>query len=212
MFPPVEHADEDGLLAIGGDLSSRTLHLAYSRGIFPWPVEDLPLLWFAPPQRGILFCDEFNVSRRLRRTLRSGRFKVCIDVDFEAVIRGCAAPREGEDGTWITDEIIKAYTRLHCEGLSHCVATYLDGELVGGLYGVSWGAYFCGESMFHRETDASKAALVHLVEHVQSRGATWIDIQMMTPHFRLFGAREVPRAEFVQMLQDAMQQPVCLFD
>lgn len=212
MFPPVEHADEDGLLAIGGDLSSRTLHMAYSRGIFPWPVEDLPLLWFAPPQRGILFCDEFIVSRRLRRTLRSGRFKVCIDNDFEAVMRGCAAPREGEDGTWITDEIIKAYTRLHCEGYAHCVATYLDGELVGGLYGVSWGAYFCGESMFHRTADASKAALVHLIEHVQSRGATWIDIQMMTPHFRLFGAREVPRPEFTRMLQGAMQQPVRLFD
>jgi leucyl/phenylalanyl-tRNA--protein transferase len=212
MFPPVEHADEDGLLAIGGDLSSPTLHLAYSRGIFPWPVEELPLLWFAPPQRGVLFCDEFNVSRRLRRTLRSGRFKVCIDTDFGAVMQGCAAPRAGEDGTWITEEILEAYTRLHREGYAHCVATYRDGELVGGLYGVSWGAYFCGESMFHREDDASKAALVYLVEHIQSRGATWIDIQMMTPHFRLFGAREVPRAEFTQMLQTAIQQPVRLFN
>ena len=212
MFPPVECADEDGLLAIGGELTLETLRCAYSHGIFPWPVEGLPLLWFAPPQRGILFCDEFSLSRRTQRAIRNSGFQIRIDTNFENVIRACAAPREGEDGTWITDEIISAYCELHRAGYAHSVETYLNGELVGGLYGVSWGAYFCGESMFHRVDDASKAALAHLIEYSQARGARWIDIQMMTPHFQAFGAREVPRAEFLSMLQSSMEQPVRLFD
>jgi leucyl/phenylalanyl-tRNA--protein transferase len=232
MFPPLECADDDGLLAIGGELSEATLARAYSSGIFPWPIEGLPLLWFAPPQRAVLFFDEFHVSRRLQRELRASRFQIRIDTNFESVILACAAPREHESGTWITDEIREAYTRLHrapkqnaaCANncnvknfgaqklQAHSIETYCDGELVGGLYGVSLGAYFCGESMFHRASAASKAALIFLVEHLKNRGASWIDIQMMTPLFASFGAREIEREEFVKMLQAAQSQPVSLFD
>ncbi len=212
QFPPVERANEDGLLAIGGNLEIETLRTAYHDGIFPWPIEDFPLLWFAPPQRAILHFDEFHVPRSVRKTLRRAGFELRIDSSFERVIRACATQREDQEGTWITDEMIEAYTRLHQAGDAHCVEAYLDGELVGGLYGVAMGAYFCGESMFYRVSGASKAALVYLVEHLRSRGATWLDAQMMTPLFESFGAREVPRAAFMAMLKQALAQPVRLFD
>ena len=211
-FPPVEWADDDGLLAFGGDLEPQTLECAYSRGIFPWPVAGLPLLWFAPPKRAVLFLDEFHVSTRLRRELRRKNFQMKIDSAFAEVMQGCAAPRKDEDGTWILPEMQIAYERLHRLGIAHSVETWHERELVGGLYGVSWGGYFCGESMFHRESGASKAALVFLIEYLKARGASWIDIQMMTPHFQAFGAREIPRDEFQSLLKTALSQPARLFD
>ena len=212
LFPPVENANPDGLLAIGGNLEIATLRSAYRSGVFPWPVDDFPLLWFAPPRRSILHFDRFHISRRLRRTLRHTPFEIRIDTNFEQVIRECAVMREDEEGTWITDELTEAYIRLHRAGDAHSVETYLDGQLVGGLYGVSFGAYFAGESMFYRVNDASKAALVHLVAHLQARGATWLDTQMITPLFATFGACEIPRSKFMKMMKGALSQPVQLFD
>ncbi len=208
MFPPVEWADEDGLLAVGGRLSVATLRTAYRSGIFPWPVEGLPLLWFAPPRRAILHFDEFHISRSLRKLMRRQPFEIRFDCNFEAVIRACAGQRKHEEGTWITVDMIEAYQRLHRAGEAHSVEAYLNGELVGGLYGVSLGAYFSGESMFYRVSGASKVALVHLVEHLQERGATWLDAQMMTPLFASFGARHVPRDEYMLMLKEALAQPL----
>ncbi len=217
MFPPVELADDDGLLAIGGAADVDVLCAAYSRGVFPWPVEGLPLLWFAPPARAVLFLDEFHVPRRLSRSLRAAPFEIRTDTDFSAVIGACAAARRRGEGTWITRDMSAAYTRLHragsdCGLRAHSVEAYLGGELAGGLYGVARGAYFCGESMFHRQSDASKACVVALAERLKTRSATWLDIQMMTPLFQSFGAREVPRKAFTRMLREAWQQPVKLFD
>ncbi|HVF10963.1 MAG TPA: leucyl/phenylalanyl-tRNA--protein transferase, partial [Abditibacteriaceae bacterium] len=210
---PVEWADEDGVLAVGGDLEAETLRTAYRGGIFPWPIEGLPLLWFAPPQRAVLHFEDFHVSRRLARWLRSTPFEVRINCNFEQVIEACAkAKRKGERGTWITPEMRAGYLRLHQAGIAHSVETYLNDELVGGLYGVSFGAYFAGESMFHRASGASKAALVHLVSHLQRRDAQWLDAEVMTPLFESFGAREVPRAEFMRMLKKALNQRVQMFD
>jgi len=204
MFPPVELADEDGLLCYGGDLSVETLTEAYSKGIFPWPHEDCPLLWFAPPLRGILFVEEFHLSKRTWRELRKSRFEFRIDSDFSGVMHGCAGQREYSLGTWVNDEIMRAYTRLHQLGIAHSVETYLNGELVGGLYGVSWGHYFCGESMFHKTANASKAALWFLVEHCKSCGVKWLDCQLQNPFFETIGATEIPRDEFLIMLDTAM--------
>lgn len=203
MFPPVELADESGLLCYGGELSTRTLVEAYSNGIFPWPHDDYPLLWFAPPQRGVLWCDEIKISRRLQRTLRAANFSFKIDENFGAVIRACAARREYADGTWITPEVVRAYEKLHRLGIAHSIETYRDSELVGGLYGVSWGSYFCGESMFHIADNASKAALIYLAESLQNKGATWIDCQLLTPFFETLGAREIARDEFLEMMREA---------
>ena len=206
MFPPVESADDDGVVAIGGDLHPEMLREAYRNGIFPWPVEDLPLLWFAPPRRALLFLDEFHISRRLARQLRSEPFEIRFDTNFAAVIRACAAARVDAEGTWITDDMIEAYIRLHELGEAHSVEAWRDGELAGGLYGVSWRGYFAGESMFHHATGASKAALVGLVERLRERDCPWIDVQMMTPIFASFGAREVSRTEFMGLLREALEE------
>lgn len=208
MFPPVDAADEDGLLALGGALTSPTLREAYRRGIFPWPHgDDWPVFWFAPPQRAVLFFDELRVSKRLRRSLRAREYSHTHNRAFAEVMSACAAPREGESGTWITEEMQRAYEKLHREGFAHSIETWRGDELVGGLYGVSHGAYFCGESMFFRESDASKSALLFLIETLQARGATWIDIQMMTPHFAAFGARLIPRDDFMELLAAAWNYP-----
>lgn len=217
MFPPVESADEDGLLCWGGYLSVETLRLAYHSGVFPWPVEGAPLLWFAPPQRALLFCDELHVGSRLRRFLKANPFQIRTNTCFERVMRECAAPRaadarQGSVGTWITPAMRRAYARLHERGHAHSVEAWQDGELVGGLYGVQFGAYFCGESMFARRSNASKAALLWLVEHLKNRGARWLDCQMMTPHFAAFGAREVPRAEFMRLLAAELKRDLAWFD
>lgn len=208
MFPPVDCADENGLLAVGGDLRVATLREAYSSGVFPWPVEGLPLLWFAPPQRAVLFLDELRIGRRLARSLRGSRYEARVDSDFEAVIQSCAAPRNDGEGTWILPHMQEAYLRLHRargEGIqAHSFETYLEGQLVGGLYGVQIGRYFCGESMFHRAPNASKFALLHLVEYLRGLGASWLDIQMMSPHFEVLGARDVPREQFMVMLRESL--------
>lgn len=211
-FPPVEAADEDGLLAIGGQIEPATLRAAYRGGIFPWPIRGLPPLWFAPPQRAVLFLDEFHISRRLKRDLNHAAWQMRVDSAFEDVIRACGARVKGRRQTWITRDIIAAYSQLHREGVTHCVEAWDEETLAGGLYGVSMGAYFAGESMFFRQRGASKAALCFLVEHLRARGATWLDCQMMTPLFESFGAREVPREEFMAMLDDALHSPVKLFD
>ncbi|HEX8833552.1 MAG TPA: leucyl/phenylalanyl-tRNA--protein transferase [Abditibacteriaceae bacterium] len=207
-FPPVEMADEDGLLAVGGDLCLETLRTAYRSGIFPWPVEGLPLLWFSPPRRAVLFFDELYLGRRLRRALKNSGYEARVDANFSAVLDGCAAARKDDEGTWITPEMREAYLRLNAAppnvGIrAHSVETYLNGELVGGLYGVAIGGYFCGESMFHRATNASRFALLHLIEKLQSGGSCWIDIQMMTPHFEELGAREIERSEFLCLMREA---------
>lgn len=211
MFPPLSCADEDGLLAVGGDLSVETLTRSYHSGVFPWPIEDYPTLWFAPPQRCILQFDDFHISKRLRRDLKNCAFEYSIDRDFASVISACASPREYEEKTWILPPMQRAYRRLHRAKIAHSVEVWASGELVGGLYGVSWNGYFCGESMFHRVSGASKAALIFLVEHLKSRGATWLDVQMPTPLFESFGAKLIPRDDFMAMLNCALAQEMELF-
>ncbi len=218
MFPPVDEADEDGFLCWGGHLTPETLRLAYASGIFPWPQEDSPILWFSPPQRTLLFCDELHIGSRLRRYLKQNPFEIRVDTQFETVMRECAAPRQsdlkssGEAGTWITPQMQRAYAKLHRAGQAHSVEAWREGKLVGGLYGVQFGAYFCGESMFARQSNASKAALIWLVSHLKQRGAMWLDCQMMTPHFQVLGAREVERSEFLRMLQLEWKREIGLLE
>jgi leucyl/phenylalanyl-tRNA--protein transferase len=208
-FPPVEHAlrDPNGLLAAGADLSTPRLLDAYRRGIFPWFSEDDPLLWWSPDPRMVLFVDELHVARSLRRVLRSGRFVVSFDRAFADVMAGCAEPRRDEPGTWITDDMVEAYTTLARLGYAHSVETWADGRLVGGLYGVAIGRMFYGESMFSRQSDASKVALATLVRQLGRWEFEMIDCQMSTDHLASLGAREVPRAEFVSGLRQLVSRP-----
>jgi len=208
IFPPPDYADASGLLAVGGDLSSERLLEAYRLGIFPWYSDDQPILWWSPDPRLVLKLDDFKVSRSLRKTLRKDVFKVTFDRAFEEVIRGCASvPREHQKGTWITQEMKEAYIKLHGLGYAHSVEAWWGEELVGGLYGVSLGKAFFGESMFHRRTDASKVALAVLVETLQSWGFHFIDAQMTTEHLLRFGAAEMPRRVFLKRLQSALRHP-----
>lgn len=207
-FPDPEEANPDGLLAIGGDLSPQRLVNAYCQGIFPWPCEGEPLLWFSLDPRMVLRLDGqegaedgFRCSKSLRRTVRSGRFEVRIDTCFEEVMRHCAAvERVGQEGTWITPEMIEAYTCLHRLGLAHSFETFRDGRLVGGLYGVSVGPMFCGESMFHLERDASKVAFVRLVDFCRAHGFKFIDAQQETAHLASLGARPMSRKDYLALL------------
>ena len=198
-FPPVEFAlaDPNGLLAVGGDLSPSRLLAAYSQGIFPWFSDGDPVLWWSPDPRMVLRVAELRLTRSLRKAIRSGRVTVTFDEAFEAVMRGCAEPRPGQDGTWITEGMISAYARLARMGYAHSVEAWRGGRLVGGLYGVAVGRMFFGESMFARETDASKVAFVHLVRQLQRWEVPMIDCQMSTAHLASLGAREIPRADFV---------------
>ena len=209
-FPPVERAlrDPNGLLAAGADLSPRRLIDAYSHGIFPWFNEEDPLLWWSPDPRMVLFLGELKVSRSLRKVLRSGHFTVTFDHAFEAVMDGCAAPRAGESGTWITADMHDAYTTLHDRGVAHSVETWAGGQLAGGLYGVALGRMFFGESMFTRESNASKAALVGLVRQLERWGGfEMIDCQMSTEHLASLGAREIPRREFTARIERLVRAP-----
>jgi leucyl/phenylalanyl-tRNA--protein transferase len=200
-FPPPEHA-EDGLLAVGGDLSPERLLLAYRSGIFPWYDEDLPILWHSPDPRCVFVVERLHVGRTLRRVLAKGTYEIRYDSAFAAVIQACkATPRAGQDGTWITDDMLAAYERLHELGYAHSVEAWEGGELAGGLYGVSLGRVFFGESMFSWRPNASKAALVALGQRVARWGFHLIDAQVATPHTLAMGAETWPRAEFLRVLR-----------
>ena len=201
-FPPVENAlrEPNGLLVVGGDLSPQRLLEAYSKGIFPWFNADEPILWWSPNPRMVLFPEEIKISRSLRKTLKKDHYQIRTDGSFTQVMHACASSRKGQTGTWIHPEMIAAYTALHDMGLAHCVETWMDGELVGGLYGVALGQVFFGESMFSRVSDASKIALVHLAKQLQRWEFGLIDCQVKTGHLTSLGAREIPRSEFSQQL------------
>lgn len=211
-FPDPRSANPDGIVAVGGDLHPETLKLAYRQGIFPWPVEGLPLLWFSPPERGVLDFVDLHLPRSLQRARRRCGYRLTIDAAFPAVIRACAGtPRPGQAGTWITPSIIAAYEGLHRLGIAHSAEAWAGDRLVGGIYGVDAGGAFAGESMFHRVPDASKLALVHLVEHLAARGLDWLDIQVLTPHMARLGARAVPRKEFLARLAETRARSLRLF-
>ena len=206
VFPPPDYADPSGLIAVGGDLSSDRLLEAYRVGIFPWYSEDQPILWWSPDPRFVLDLERFKISHSLRKTMRRNVFHVTFDRVFDEVIAACAeAPREGQSGTWITPEMQEAYIRLHGLGYAHSVESWFNGTLVGGLYGVSLGKAFFGESMFHRKTDASKVALAVLVEKLQDWGFHFIDSQMTTDHMHRLGAEEIPRRIFLKKLHSALR-------
>jgi len=210
-FPDPRYARGD-VVAVGDDLRVDTLRDAYRHGIFPWPHEEMPLPWFSPRRRTVILFDELHVGRTLRRAARAP-FRFTVDEAFEEVVRACATEPRGDDvGTWIGPEIVDAYTRLHRAGDAHSVEVW-DGEtLVGGLYGVDAGGVFTGESMFHRAPNASKLALVFLVDHLRARGATWLDCQVMTDHMRALGAREIARTKFLDMLAAAQARGLRLFE
>jgi leucyl/phenylalanyl-tRNA--protein transferase len=202
-FPDPALADAEGLVAIGGDLGTERLLAAYRKGIFPWTAN--PITWWSPDPRAIFELDGFHVPQSLARVIRQRKFEVTIDQSFRAVMEGCAAPAPGRGGAWITEEFIEAYTRLHRQGHAHSVECRLKGELVGGIYGVTIGGLFAGESMFHRVNDASKVALHHLVRHLRERGFALFDIQMVTPATKPLGAIEIPRREYLQRLSAAVK-------
>lgn len=208
-FPPVALAlqEPNGLLAAGGALSPQALVEAYRHGIFPWFNPGEPILWWSPDPRMVLFPAELKVSRSLHKTLKNRAFEVRVDTAFLAVMKNCAAPRDGQSGTWISEEMIAAYSQLHEMGLAHSVETWRDGELIGGLYGIALGKMFYGESMFSHASDASKIAFVHLVRQLERWDFGMIDCQMKTSHLASLGAREIPRAVFVQRLGLLIELP-----
>ncbi len=208
-FPDVATAlaEPNGLLAVGGCLSPRRLLNAYRHGVFPWYSEDEPILWWSPNPRLVLFPDKLNVSRSLRKTLKSGIFHVTFDTCFGQVMDACAKPRTYADGTWISPAIKRAFGQLHGLGFAHSFETWKGGKLVGGLYGLGIGQVFFGESMFHSQSNASKAALSFAVDCLKPWGYRLIDCQVYTGHLASLGAEEIPRAEFVQLLDDYCGQP-----
>ncbi|MGZ5050728.1 MAG: leucyl/phenylalanyl-tRNA--protein transferase [Methylobacter sp.] len=208
-FPLVNRAlrEPDGLLAIGGCLSQTRLLNAYRHGIFPWYNGGEPILWWSPNPRLVLFPDKLVISRSLCKTLRKNVFSVTFDQAFDEVMKACAAPRKGADGTWITDEMNEAYNRLHKAGFAHSAEAWVDGKLVGGLYGVALGQAFFGESMFHTETDASKVAFVTLVQQLKGWGYQLIDCQVHTKHLESFGAEEIDRDAFIALLDRYCDNP-----
>lgn len=207
-FPPLEQAlrEPNGLLAAGADLSPERLLDAYRHGIFPWYGPGQPPLWWSPEPRMVLFPDELRVSRSLSRRLKKKDYEIRLDTHFRDVMLACATtPRPGQDGSWIVPEILEGYCALHELGYAHSVETWIDGKLAGGLYGVAIGRMFYGESMFHRVTDASKIAFVHLVQYLKKHGYDLIDCQMHTSHLDRFGAREIPRGEFAKRLAELVK-------
>lgn len=200
------------IIGFGGDLTIENLRTAYSRGIFPWHIDGLPLPWYCPEKRAILEFSELHVPKSLRKEFAKTTFTLTIDKNFDSVIKSCArAKRSDGYGTWITPDFIRAYNEFHASGDAHSVEVWDDCELVGGLYGVDCGGVFCGESMFHLRSNASKFALLHLVEHLKTRGATWLDIQVMTPHFEVLGAKEIDRREFLDKLETTQKRNLKLF-
>jgi leucyl/phenylalanyl-tRNA--protein transferase len=212
-FPDPRFAGRDGLVAVGGPLDSETLLDAYRHGVFPWPLgEGYIVPWVSPYRRAVLDFERLHVPRRFARQRRSGRQQVTIDRDFVSVIEMCATvPRPDGGGTWITREMVRAYTALHGLGHAHSVEVWEGGVLAGGLYGVDAGGAFSGESMFHLRPNASKLALLHLVEHLQARGLEWLDIQMLTPHMAALGGEEITRDEFLARLAATLARGLKLF-
>lgn len=212
-FPDPGQSETDGLLAIGGDLKPERLLMAYTHGIFPWYAEGHPIMWFSPDPRMLLFPENFKVSKSLKQCIRSQKFQVKFDTQFEQVIESCRSiQRKGESGTWITEAMKQAYIKLHKLGYAHSVESYFDGQLVGGLYGVSLGKAFFGESMFHKQSDASKIALFHLVEKIKKHDFHFIDAQMETGHLKSLGGININRDHFLKLLKksnkfDTLQGP-----
>lgn len=208
QFPDPDAADDDGLVAVGGELSTEFLLAAYSQGIFPWFNEGEPILWWSPNPRMMLFPTDFKSSKSLLQTIKSRKFTIKIDVNFEQVIQKCAeVKRPGQRGTWITGDMIHAYSRLYKEGLAHSFETYSDGTLVGGLYGISLGKAFFGESMFYELRDASKVALYYLNQLMIEWDFDFIDVQQSTTHLRSLGATEIPRKKFLLLLKKSLANP-----
>ena len=203
---------QDDIVAVGGDLDVTTLVAAYRQGVFPWPVERLPLLWFSPRQRAVLDFDELHVGRSLARARRRSGLRFTVDATFASVIDACASvPRPGQESTWITPPMRAAYVALHRAGAAHSVEAWRDDRLVAGVYGVDVDGAFAAESMFHRETDASKLVLLRLVEHLAARGLDWLDVQVMTPHLERLGARPIPRHAFLDRLACTRARGLTLF-
>jgi len=201
VFPPAELAEPDGLLAVGGDLSVPRLQLAYKSGIFPWYSDDTPILWYAPHERFVLYPDELRISKSMQKILKQNVFTVSNDRAFAEVIDACSqVPRQGQDGTWITDDMKAAYINLHRQGMAHSVEVWHDNELVGGAYGVEVGSVFCGESMFNKISNASKVALISLC---QSKKYKLIDCQVHTEHLESMGARMISREEYMGLLSES---------
>ncbi|HTS21365.1 MAG TPA: leucyl/phenylalanyl-tRNA--protein transferase [Casimicrobiaceae bacterium] len=209
LFPPIEAAldDPNGLLAAGGDLSAERLIDAYRHGIFPWYNGGQPILWWSPNPRMVLFVEEFVLPRSLRKVVRQQRFEIRVDTAFAQVVAGCAGPRPGQSGTWITPQVIDAYTALHEQGYAHSVESWRDGALVGGLYGVAIGRMFYGESMFARESEASKVALVKLVAMLKHADMPLVDCQQETDHLTRFGGRPISRRSFAGLLARLVHSP-----
>jgi leucyl/phenylalanyl-tRNA--protein transferase len=209
-FPPAEDADSEGLIGFGGELSPTWILDAYRHGIFPWPITDFeaPVAWWSPDPRAVIEFDRFHVSRRLRRTCRGGKFEVTRDVDFAGVIRGCAMSPSRLNQTWLTPKMIDAYVQLHELGHAHSIEVWHQHELAGGVYGVAIGGLFAAESKFYRVRDASKVALVHLVDHLRASGYTLMDIQQLTPHTARLGAVAIARSEYLARLAQAIDLPV----
>jgi leucyl/phenylalanyl-tRNA--protein transferase len=204
IFPPVNLAERSGILAVGGDLSPERLIEAYRRGIFPWYSEGDPIIWWSPDPRFVLFPAETYISKTMRQVLRRKVFEVSFDRDFRAVMRGCQGPRKREKGTWITEEMMEAYIRLHESGIAHSIETWQNGELMGGLYGISLGRCFFGESMFTRVSNASKAAFITLSMRLRELGFVIIDCQVYTSHLESLGARHITRDEYIAILEEGL--------
>ena len=206
-FPNPNEADPNGLIAVGGDLSTDRLLLAYKKGVFPWYSEGQPILWFSPDPRMIFYPKDFKQSKSLKKLINSEKFQVRVDINFDEVIHRCAkVERKFQSGTWITKDMIAAYINLHDLGYAHSFETYLDGKLVGGLYGLSLGGAFFGESMFHSETDASKVAFAHLVDFCLKVDFDFIDSQVSTDHMQRMGGVEISRSKFLQILQKSLEK------
>jgi leucyl/phenylalanyl-tRNA--protein transferase len=202
FFPPVSETSPEGILAFGGDLSIERLLLAYKSGIFPWFEDDEPILWWSPNPRMVLFLDELKVSKSMRKIIKSNLFQVTFNQNFEEVIVNCQRiNRSGQNGTWITNEMIEAYCKLHEQGFAKSVEVWLNKELVGGLYGIDLGNVFCGESMFSKVSNASKIAFISLVNHLKNENYTLLDCQVYNEHLESLGCREISRDDFMRMLK-----------
>lgn len=208
VFPPPEGASPEGVVALGGDTRPERLVLAYAQGIFPWPHQGMPLLWFSPDPRFVLLLERVQVNRSLRKSVLRQQYEIRVDTVFEQVIEGCAeVPRPGQGGTWISEEMIEGYCALHRLGFAHSVEAFSNGQLAGGLYGVSLGETFCGESMFALQPDASKVAFVALCGNLKAWGFTFVDCQVHTDHMARFGAIEWPRPRYLAALRQALCRP-----